>query len=460
MVDTTDPVVSAVVPADGSLTNDNTPTISFSVTETNLDVVELYVDGTKITSGLTNSDNDYTYTSSALTDGSHSFRINATDTAGNGFDDTYGFVVDTVNPVISAVVPADGSLTNDNTPMISFTVTDSNLDVVELYVDGTKITSGLTNVSADYTCTPTDVLDGDVLTEGSHSFKINATDSAGNELVVIRNFVVDTTDPVVSSIVPADGSATNDNTPTISFSVTETNLDVVELYVDGTKITSGLTNSDNDYTYTSSALTDGSHSFKINVTDEVGNGLVVSRNFVVDTVNPMISGVSPVDNSLTNDNTPTISFSVTETNLDVVELYFDGTKITSGLTNESVDYTYTPTDALTDGSHSFKINVTDVAGNEQVVRMNFVVDTTAPVISGVSPANESVVEDPTPTITFNVTEANLGVVLISAGEVSNVSLTGVGSGDEKSYTYTSGFLENGNHSFVILLMIVWVMRLV
>ena len=47
----------------------------------------------------------------------------------------------------------------------------------------------------------------DTTTPGAHTFQVTATDKAGNETVVLRNYTVlepDTTDPVVEVDVPAE----------------------------------------------------------------------------------------------------------------------------------------------------------------------------------------------------------------------------------------------------------------
>ena len=357
VVDTANPMISNVVPVEGSYLNDRTPTINFSVNESNLDVVELYVDGVKV-SGLVNSGSDYSYThTSDLGDGNHTFTIFVNDSVGNDeVNETYGFVIDVTNPVISAVLPVNNSNLSDATPTINFTVTEVNLDVVELFVDGVKV-SGLSNVSDDYSYALVSNL-----SEGVHSFTVSVSDIAGNEVNETYGFLVDTVEPVISAVLPVNNSNLSDATPTINFTVTEVNLDVVELFVDGVKV-SGLSNVSDDYSYALvSNLSEGVHSFRIFVNDSSGNGLNRSHSFLVDTIDPVVSAVLPVDNSNLSDATPTINFTVTEVNLDVVELFVDGVKV-NGLSNVSDDYSYTLVSNLSEGVHSFRIFVNDSSGN-------------------------------------------------------------------------------------------------
>ena len=105
--------------------------------------------------------------------------------------------------------PQNGDLTNDPTPSFAFSSTDSGASF-SCRLDGggfAACTSPLTTST---------------LSDGDHRFTVKATDTAQNTAAVSRAFTVDTTAPAVTiSSGPADGSATNDPTPTFRFSPTE-----------------------------------------------------------------------------------------------------------------------------------------------------------------------------------------------------------------------------------------------
>src|SRR5205814_2355460 len=147
-----------------------------------------------------------------------------------------------------------------------------------------------------------------------------------------------------------------------------------------------------NYTITTSALADGSHTLTATATDAAGNEGAASTGFTVieDTVAPNAPSIStvndntwPVTGHLANgastiDTTLTVS-GTAEAGSTVTIYDTDGTTVLgTGVATRS-QHTALPT-ALADGSHTLTATATDAAGNEGAASTGFTVieDTVAP----------------------------------------------------------------------------------
>lgn len=118
-----------------------------------------------------------------VANGTHTFRVQATDVAGN-VDATPAvrtWTIDTIRPTISGMSPRHASITSDTTPAIRATVKDNLTNLVEgnikLYVNGKAIpaTKYVYSSSQDLL-----VYNSPKLTKGKKTVRVVATDAAGN----------------------------------------------------------------------------------------------------------------------------------------------------------------------------------------------------------------------------------------------------------------------------------------
>lgn len=158
-----------------------------------VDAVEAQVDGGEWFALFGSVDGRYAASAPPLADGSHVWRLRATDRHGNRAETaTRTFVVDGTPPVVAISGVVDGQLGRDPvTP--SITITDTNPDPSSdlLRLDGQPYVSG----------TP---VDG----EGPHVLLARAIDRAGNRTERIVRFTIDRTAPPLQFLAPVDGSAT------------------------------------------------------------------------------------------------------------------------------------------------------------------------------------------------------------------------------------------------------------
>ena len=191
------PVISITAPSSGAYITNATPSIEFTVTDSDSGVAsaKITLDGTEITSvNKTAVTGGYKYTctpAAALKDGAHTISVTATDNDGNTSEaKTSTFKLDTVPPTLSITAPTDGLITNKSTVTVTGKTDDVTSKPVTVTVNGTAVT-----VSTDGTFSK-DV----TLKEGSNTITIIAKDKAGKTTTVTRTVTLDTAAPVIKSI--------------------------------------------------------------------------------------------------------------------------------------------------------------------------------------------------------------------------------------------------------------------
>lgn len=255
--------------------------------------------------------------------------IKATDDAGNvttkdDTDSTLGAslrltVQEKVAPVIAITSPTASALITNNTPTISFTVTDDdsgvNPDTIGVTIDsGSKVTGSAitkTAITGGYSCsyTPTTAL-----SDGSHTVKIDASDNDGNAATQKSvTFKVDTVPPTLSVTAPAEGMITNSSAVTVTGTTNDATSSPVTVTV---KMNSGTAesvtvNSDGSFSK-ALTLTSGVNTITIVATDSAGKSTTVTRTVTLDTGAPVIHSVTLTPNPVDAGKTYIISVEVTD----------------------------------------------------------------------------------------------------------------------------------------------------
>lgn len=352
---------------------------------------------------------------SPLTNGNHAFTVTATDSAGNvsSLSNTFNIVVDTAAPTAPIVIQAfddvgpvtgalvNGQSTNDNTPLLSGTAEANS--IVSISDNGVFLATVTASPTGTWSYTPPARLDGE------HVFTATSTDAAGNIGAVSGSFTltIDTSTPVTPALPTVyddvaggvfnanltNGQVTNDARPTISgtgeVGTTITILD------GGTPIGTVTVPAGGNWTFTpTTPLAAGLHSFTITATDAAGNVSTASAGFAitVDTTPPTTPVITSIvddvaggvfnnplaNNQATNDSRPTLNGTAEAGS--TVAIYDKGVFVTNVTASGTGAWAYTPTQPLSEGSHSFTVTATDLAGNTSALSQSssIVVDTTAP----------------------------------------------------------------------------------
>ena len=371
-VDVTPPAAPVVAtPANGARVNTTTPAISGTAEPGS--TVTVFIDGVAVGTTTANASGNWSFTSPALSEGSHTVRATATDPAGNisPNSNTNTFTVDVTPPAAPVVqTPANNSVVNTTTPVLSGTAEAGS--TVTVIVDGTPVGTTTANASGLWSLTqPT------ALSEGPHTVRATATDPAGNVSPSsnTNTFTVDVTPPAAPVVVtPANNSVVNTATPAISGTAEAGST--VTVIIDGTPVGTTTANAAGNWTFTPPALSEGSHTVGATATDPAGNTSPASNTntFWVDLTPP-----APPDTSIVSGPEGTVSSS---------SATFDFASPEAGVTYEcSLDgAAFTPcTDPVTftglaDGEHTLRVRARDVAGrvDPTPASRTWTVDTTAP----------------------------------------------------------------------------------
>lgn len=223
------PVITISYPTAGAYITNSKPTIKWKVTDAdsgvNPSTIGITIDsgskitGDSITKTAVSGGYECTYTpSTALADGAHTVKIDASDFDGNAATQkSVTFKVDTVPPTLSVTSPVDNLVTNNSALTVKGTTNDATSSPVKVTI---KHNSNNSAVSVDVAA------DGSfskalTLTAGVNTITVVATDSAGKSTTVTRTVTLDTTPPVIKSVTITPNPVDAGKTFVISVEVTD-----------------------------------------------------------------------------------------------------------------------------------------------------------------------------------------------------------------------------------------------
>jgi len=339
-LDTTPPMVS-ITSEPNNPTNIATASFTFSGTDSvsGVDHYEYRIDGGAWTSNTTGA-----ASFTGLADGSHTFAVEAVDKAGNiSTAASYTWTLDTTPPTVT-ITSEPNNPGNTTSFTYSGTDTGTGVDHYEYRVDGGAWTSNTTGVAS---------FAG--LSDGSHTFAVEAVDKAGNiSTAASYTWTLDTTPPTVT-ITAKPSNLTTIATASFTFSGTDsgTGVDHYEYRIDGGAWTSNTTGA-----ASFTGLADGSHTFAVEAVDKAGNISTASYTWTLDTTPPTVSITSEPSNQTTR-TSASFTFSGTDAVSGVAyyEYRIDG-GVWTGNTTGAATFT-----GLSVGSHTFEVEAVDRAGN-------------------------------------------------------------------------------------------------
>src|SRR5262249_47390704 len=150
--------------------------------------------------------------STLLSNGPHQIHVTATDTSSNKTaTQTHTFTVDNTGPTIVSFTPAEGAIVRGPGIAVTGDATDVGGGVASMTftIDNGAVVAPVIDGTAPYATT----FDSRVLTDGTHTINVIATDVGGNTtLVQTHYFKVDNTVPVqphfTNVLAPFTGATT------------------------------------------------------------------------------------------------------------------------------------------------------------------------------------------------------------------------------------------------------------
>jgi hypothetical protein len=254
--------------------------------------------------------------------------------------------------------------TSDTTPTWTFEASEPGEWTCEIFPDTPQEPcSGPGNSH-----TPTDPLP-----EGTHRAYIGGFDLNGNHTGGFKTYeiTVDLGPPTtILDAGPSEGSTSSDRTADFGFYASEADV-FFECEVDAEEVdcTQPFTGA-----HTTPQLEDGPHTFSVRSVDDAHNTSAwVTRNFTIDATGP-VTNLDDGPDRVTNDRTPTFSFSSDEPGVS-----FECSLDDSAFAGCSGAGQHT-TESLVNGSHVFSVRAIDAVGNvdPSPVRFRFTVEDAPP----------------------------------------------------------------------------------
>jgi hypothetical protein len=408
---TTAPPTPVITSPPANPTNQTNASFSFSDTQAGVSF-QCQLDGSGFSACT--SPQDY---AGPLSPGSHTFAVEAKDTAGNlSSAANFTWTINTTAPPTPVIISPPANPTNQTNASFSFGDTQAGVSF-QCQLDGSGFSA----------CTSPQNYAGP-LSQGSHTFAVEAKDTAGN-LSGAANFTwtIDTTAPPTPVITSTPANPTNQTGPSFSFSDTEAGVSF-QCELDGSAFSA--CSSPTNY----SGLSQGSHTFSVKAQDAAGNQSAAAIfTWTIDTTAPPTPVLTSTPANPTNQTSASFSFSDTQAGVSF-QCQLDG----SAFSTCSSPKTYS---GLRQGNHTFSVNAHDAAGNQSGAEsFTWTIDTTAPP----KPVITSTPANPT-----NQTSASFSFTDTEAGVRFQCQLDNSAYNVCSSPVFYPGPLSQGKHSFTV-----------
>ncbi len=408
-IDTTIPNINIVSPANNTNSTNNNLNVNYTVSDANLAYCWYSNDSYTSNQTITCGQNITTIT---WAEGQHNVTVWANDSFGNENSSFIRFTIDTIAPDINIIYPVNNTDYTDNTLDINYTVTDANLAYCWYSNDSSSV-----NVSLGTRGNCTNIT-SITWADGQHNVTIWANDSFGNLNSSIVEFRTDTIAPNINITSPTNDTNSSDNSLNVNYTVSDANLQACwysnDSYTSNQTITCGIN--------ISVTWSEGQHNVTIYANDTVGNKSSSSVRFTIDTTIPNINIISPVNNTNSSDNSLDINYTVSDAHLQACwysnDTYSYNETITCG--NNITTITWS------EGQHNVTVWANDSFGNENSSFIRFTIDTAAPIINLISPANASTwTSSSTVTFSYNVTDvdiANCSLIINNSVDQTDITI--------------------------------------
>lgn len=277
-----------------------------------------------------------------------------------------------------------------------------SISAVRAQVNGTWYTLTYDSASGAYKATIT--APGQTsfnLSGGYYNIKVEATNTAGTtgtadgvSLAGLRLKVRETVAPTITILSPSGGAFVTNNKQPVVFNIVDEaggsgiNLSSLVVKQDGTAVasttikTTAITNG-YSVTYTpATALSDGSHTVSISVSDNDGNAAAEkSTTYKIDTVPPVLNVTAPSDSLITATAALTVSGKTNDATSSPVTITISLNGVDQGAVTVASDGSFSKAITLAEGSNTIVITAKDAAGKTSTVTKTVTLDSSVPKIT-------------------------------------------------------------------------------
>ena len=237
-------------------------------------------------------------------------------------------------------------------------------------------------------------------TGGYYDVTVEATNTAGTVttqnaagLAALKLVVKEKVAPVITIVSPTSGASVVNNKQPVTFTVVDeaggSGINISSLVVKqdntavaaSTIVSTAITNG-YSVTYTpATALSDGSHTVAITVSDNDGNAATAkSTTYKVDTVPPTLNITAPANGLVTNAASLVVRGTTNDTSSSPVTVKITLAGTDQGTVTVGTDGSFSKTLTLANGTNTIVITATDAAGKASSVTRTVTLDTSKPVV--------------------------------------------------------------------------------
>jgi len=444
-IDSKAPAIYDKTPSSYSTGAENTA-ISAKISDARLkkEVLKFFVDGTQATAGLRTEDfsspSPYTlfsYTSSSeISDGTHTIKIEAEDTVGNKNFLEWSIAVDKTFPIEPAVSVEEGKIiggtahTKKPNPkiVIDYTNSPDSINLKNVKANSIDLTSSCTAVEGGkvFECATNTANFASSQNVRVDIVSSKATQPAqGNDATYVYNFIIDMTPPSITLELPkvnnVEITKTDSRSILVTYSYNEAFIDRIEFRGDITPITKGRNELQSGRTVTESqevllSDSDGAKKIEATIYDIAGNSFKAEKSITLDRNLPSleITEVVPVsaasavvfeDNAYrTKGNSVIIKGTYAKQEGDAVKIFLEGsnperTAVVAATNPTSGTFSFEYTIPSENSANQVVLVIADTSisfptlpFNRQAVSV--IKDTQGPIVSVAEPANSFVSSQP------------------------------------------------------------------
>jgi hypothetical protein len=307
--------------------------------------------------------NAFDYEMAIASDGAITIPVVATDAAGNVASTSVSLTVDRGAPSVQIASPASGAFLRGPSVTVSGSISDASTTSVSVngvaaLLDGSS--SGSSAFSRTFTAT-VPVADA------------TATDAAGNSGSASRTITVDSVAPALTLTAPAAGLVTSQASVSVRGTVQDSTP--ITLMIDGAAVPVN----GNAFAYDVPLAGEGARQIAVVATDAAGNRSKEVVSVAVDRTAPVIDIIAPAGGAFLKGPTITVSGSVSDS--------AGATVVVNGAAATVSGNTFTASVHASDGALTVQAVATDGAGNSAIATTTVTIDSAAPVVTIVTPAD-------------------------------------------------------------------------